>query len=89
MLYDDTRHLHVGYYENGYDLEAVALKRQSEDQWDIFFPFEQYGLKPAAQENEVSFEEFGTRIFSIPIKDLDYQLGSKKFEEWLSAHRII
>lgn len=89
MLYDERYHLHLGYYENGYDLEAVAFKRRSDDIWDIFFSFEQYGLRPIDQENDMSSEEFGTRIFSIQSKDLDYDFGSKRFEQWLSTHKII
>jgi hypothetical protein len=87
VLYDDRYHLHLGYYENGFDLEAVAFKRQSQEFWDIFFDFEQYGLKKPAQETEL--KGFGIKIFSIEIEELDYNYGAKKFEQWLSNQRII
>lgn len=45
VLYDDRYHMHLGYYEKGFDLEAVALKRQSQATWDVFFDFHFYGLK--------------------------------------------
>jgi len=36
MLYDDRYHLDLGYYQNGFDIEAIAFKRQSEKIWEIF-----------------------------------------------------
>jgi hypothetical protein len=89
ILYDNRYHLHLGYYENNCDFESVAFKRQSEDIWDIFFDFKQYGLKNIASENELSSDGFGTRIFSIYTKDLNYDIGVKRFEQWLSLHKII
>ncbi|MDM5338504.1 DUF3986 family protein [Fictibacillus enclensis] len=87
MLYDDRYHMHLGYYENGFDLEAVAFKRQSQEIWDIFFDFEHYGLNNAVQEAESN--GFGIKIMSIEIEELDYNYGAKKFEQWLSNQRII
>lgn len=87
MLYDDRYHIHLGHYENGFDLEAVAFKRQSQEIWDIFFDFEQYGLKNPVQDIEL--KGFGIRIFSIEIEELDYNYGVEKFEHWLSNRRII
>ncbi|MCI2257014.1 DUF3986 family protein [Domibacillus sp. PGB-M46] len=87
MLYDDRYHMHLGYYENGFDLEAIAFKRQSQEIWDIFFDFEQYGLKKPVQETEL--KEFSIKIFSIESKELDYNYGAKKFEQWLFNQRII
>ncbi|MCM3729836.1 DUF3986 family protein [Neobacillus cucumis] len=37
ILYDDKYHLHLGYYDDNCDYEAIAFKRQLEDVWDIFF----------------------------------------------------
>ncbi|TWE08005.1 uncharacterized protein DUF3986 [Neobacillus bataviensis] len=39
ILYDDKYHLYSGYYENNFNYEAIAFKRQLEDVWDIFFDF--------------------------------------------------
>ncbi|MGE6753818.1 DUF3986 family protein [Rossellomorea sp. NPDC071047] len=89
MKYDDKYHLHLGYYENNCDYESIAYKRLSEDVWDIFFDFEQYGLKNTIEENELSLEGFGTRIFSISGNDLTYETGVKRFEEWLAIQKII
>ncbi|KZZ84418.1 MULTISPECIES: DUF3986 family protein [Bacillaceae] len=89
MLYDDRYHLHLGYYKNGFDLEAIAYKRQSQEIWDIFFDFEQYDLKNPVQDSELSFEHFGTRIFSVEMKELDYDYGAKQFEQWLYSQKIV
>ncbi|MGX6445764.1 DUF3986 family protein [Neobacillus sp. K501] len=37
MIFDDRYHLHVGYYEEGHDLEAIFMKVQNEDKWCMFF----------------------------------------------------
>ena len=89
ILYDGRYHLHLGYYENNCDFECVAFKRQLEDIWDIFFDFKQYGLEIITPEYELSSDGFGTRIFSIYTKDLNYDFGVKRFEQWLSLHKII
>ncbi len=87
MLYEDRYHMHLGYYENGFDLEAVAFKRQSQEVWDIFFDFKEYGLKKPVQDTEL--KGFGIRVFSIEIEELDYNFGAKKFKQWLSNQKII
>jgi hypothetical protein len=61
----------------------------SEDVWDIFIDFKQYGFNNITPENELSLDEFGTRIFSIHYKELNYDIGVKRFEQWLSLHKII
>lgn len=89
VLYDDKYHLHLGYYEDKCDYESIALKRQYEDIWDIFFDFKQYGFKNITPENELTLEPFGTRILSICNKELDYDFGVQKFKQWLSLNKII
>jgi Protein of unknown function (DUF3986) len=89
IVYDDKYHLHIGYYENNLDYESVAYKRLSEDVWDIFFDFKQYGIKNTTQENELTLMGIGTKIFSIHDKYLNYDFGVKQFEKWLTLHKII
>ena len=89
ILYDDEYHLHLGYYEDNRDYESIAFKRQSEDIWDIFFDFKQYGFKKITPENELTLEPFGTSIFSICNKELDYHFGVQRFKQWLSLNKII
>lgn len=87
-LYDDRYHLHLGYYENNSDFECVAFKRSSEDIWDIFFDFKSYGLE-IKRDDALSSNEFGVKIFSIPTKNLDYNLAAKEYEHWLSSNKLI
>lgn len=89
VLYDDRYHMHLGYYEKGFDLEAVALKRQSQATWDVFFDFHFYGLKKTIHENDIFLKDFGTKIFSVEIEELDFNDGSKKFEQWLTIQGIL
>lgn len=88
-LYDDRYHLHLGYYENNCDFECIAFKRQIEDIWDIFFDFTQDDLEIISPKNELSSDGFGIRIFSIHTKELNYEIGVKRFEQWLSLNKII
>lgn len=87
--YDENYHLHVGYYENNSDIECIALKRKSEDVWDVFFNFEQYGLKNLTPKNALTIEGFGSKIFFIYTKELDYARGVEQFEQWLLSQRLI
>ncbi|APH04814.1 DUF3986 family protein [Bacillus weihaiensis] len=87
MIYDDKYHLHIGYYEDGFDLEAVAFKRQSQDIWDIFFDFEQYDFNNTVSKTEL--KGVGYHIFSIETEDLDYQDGALVFEQWLLNQRLV
>lgn len=89
ILYDAKYHLHLGYYENNCDYESIAFKRQSEDIWDIFFDFNGYGIKNIIPKNELTLEPFGTRIFSIYNKEIDYDIGVQQFKQWLFINKII
>lgn len=89
ILYDDKYHMHLGYYEDNCDYESVALKRQSEDVWDVFFDFKGYGINDIPPENELTLQPFGTRIFSIDNKEFDYDIGVQQFKRWLSINKII
>ncbi|MDQ0229037.1 DUF3986 family protein [Metabacillus malikii] len=88
MVYDDRYHLHIGYYENGHDIEAIALKRLNEDIWDIFFDFEFYGFQVPTEKSE-RLEYFGIKIFSIENEELDYFDGARKFEQWLLTNNLL
>ncbi|RZT21339.1 DUF3986 family protein [Fictibacillus sp. BK138] len=87
--YDDNYHMHLGYYENNCDYESVAYKRLTEDIWDIYFDFKQYGIENTNLVNELTIEGSGTRIFSVNQKELDYDIGVQKFEKWLTINKII
>lgn len=89
ILYDNKYHLHLGFYEDNCDYESIAFKRQSKDIWDIFFDFKGYGIKNITPESELTLEPFGTRIFSIYNKEIEYDNGVQQFKQWLSINKII
>jgi hypothetical protein len=45
-------HLHLGYYQERHDLEAIAFKRKEIHTWDIYFDSDQYNL-PIAKEGNI------------------------------------
>ncbi|MGD6964458.1 DUF3986 family protein [Fictibacillus phosphorivorans] len=89
IVYDSRYHLHLGYYEEKFDYEATAYKRQSEDIWDIFFDLEQYKIENLTLNQEDYKKNMGYKILSIAIEDLDYDYGVKHFERWLLENKLI
>lgn len=87
--YDENYHLNLGYYENNCDYECVAFKRKTEDVWDVFFDFEQYELTNLMARNALLINGYGSRIFFIYTKELDYAWGAEQFEQWLSSQKLI
>ncbi|PFA25680.1 hypothetical protein CN373_00485 [Bacillus cereus] len=88
-LYDPRYHLHLGYYENKYDFEAIAYKQKENNIWDIFFDFKMYMLALPAEYSKQSYENHGVHIFSIRTEDLDYNLGTSEFTKWLIQQKIV
>ncbi|MFP7283919.1 DUF3986 family protein [Bacillus altitudinis] len=41
---DDTMHVHVGYYEQGLDVEGVFFKSLETGKWQLFFDHTWYGI---------------------------------------------
>lgn len=80
-------HLHLGYYENGHDLEAIAFKRKGIDTWDVYFDSDIH--IPPSIRNKAYTPYFGYQIFVIQSHELTYEDGSRKFEEWLRKYKII
>lgn len=88
-IYDSKYHLHLGYYEQGYDFEAIAYKKNQTNTWDVFFDFESYNLKIPEKYKEQYYEKYGVKIFSLHTNDLDYTLGSSELKKWLIQQKII
>lgn len=82
MVYDETQHLHIGYYENGLDFEAVGLKQVENDVWDIYFNFLEHNLdEPSINFHKV--EPFGCKILSISKIDLSSEEAAEYFKIWI------
>ncbi|AKU27433.1 hypothetical protein AVP43_00144 [Geobacillus stearothermophilus] len=89
MKFDPNQHLHLGYYENNVDLEAVAYKIQNENKWVVFLDNEQDTTLVKKILDKYDFhEKYGYKIFTVDADDLSYEVGSKLFEEWLKANNI-
>ncbi|MDF9763784.1 seryl-tRNA synthetase [Peribacillus simplex] len=90
MNFEPDQHLHIGYYENGFDLEATAYKIAGEGKWVIFLDSDQdLTTLNNALYNYERIDKFGYKIFTVNIDDLSYEDGLEKFTEWLRSHKII
>lgn len=83
--FDERFHLHVGYYENNYELEAIFLKQQDQDVWYLFFENEVYHLKLPKEEYSES-TDFGTLIgkYTVTEDDMTFEFGSLLFKQFLN-----
>lgn len=82
MKYTKSSHLHVGYYERGHDLEAVALKVVGRQLWHVFFPFDEYALGiPKGLEDSPRDPLFGTLILTC-ADEADVQ---REYVEWVET----
>ncbi|WP_044895236.1 DUF3986 family protein [Bacillus alveayuensis] len=90
MKFDSNQHLHLGYYENNVDLEAVAYKIQNENKWVVFLDHEQDTTLVQKILNQYNYhEKYGYKIFTIDADDLSYEAGNKLFEALLKTNNII
>ncbi|MGD7022260.1 DUF3986 family protein [Rossellomorea vietnamensis] len=90
MNFEEHQHLHIGYYENGFDLEAVAYKIQGEDKWVVFLDAEQdLSIFKGVLEHYNKNVSFGYKIFTVKTDDLSYESGQVRFIDWLRQLNII
>jgi hypothetical protein len=90
MIFDDRYHLHVGYYKNQKDLEAIFLKVKDKKIWCMFIENNFYKLDLCEQEYP-SLKDFGllVGIYLIENEDLSVEQGSKLFEEFLNNQKLV
>lgn len=82
VTYDEDAHVHLGYYEDGHDFEAIALKVSEEKAWHVFFAFAQYGLGiPHSLKRARHEPEFGTLIFTTSSGTR----AQKEFTRWVEG----
>ncbi|WP_203364556.1 DUF3986 family protein [Bacillus sp. REN10] len=86
--YEQGVHLHIGYYEDGHDIEVVAYKALNEDYWDVIVDehdkgvFEQF--KPCGKECN-----HGLILYTIDDSMIDGDYPMKSFKAWLKTHGFI
>lgn len=87
LRFDDSIHLHVGYDEDGYDLEGIFFKVENEDIWCLFCD-----AKEIKQTNLYPYtQDFGylVGLFSLKKEALSYELGLHLFQQFLLLEKII
>ncbi len=87
-IYEQHQHAHLGYYENGYDLEAIGYKKVGIDEWDIFFEPEHY-KNISVPQDFLYVLGYGHKIGVIYANDLSFEEGAVFLEKWLREIKII
>ncbi|WRP07371.1 DUF3986 family protein [Rossellomorea aquimaris] len=90
MIFDDRYHLHVGYYKNQKDLEAIFLKIKDQNIWCMFLENDFYKLN-ISEEQYPAIKDFGLLIgiYLIESEDLSMEQGSELFEKFLNDQNIV
>ena len=82
---DASQHVHLGYYEHGCDLEAVAFKVTHQELWHAFFSFAKHHIPvPAVLEQAPQDPELGTLIFAFANPDR----APEKFSSWVEKELL-
>ncbi|MEK5297838.1 DUF3986 family protein [Bacillus sp. FSL R5-0659] len=85
---DESMHLHVGYYEQGYDYEGVFFKSLETGRWLLFFDQKSYGLNLLKSYEE--YDHLGLFIGEYPIEDDQIEEeGQRLFEHFLKGNGIV
>jgi hypothetical protein len=90
LIFDDRYHLHVGYYKNQKDLEAIFLKVKDQKIWCMFLENDFYKLN-LSEEEYPAVKDFGLLIgiYLIESEDLSVEQGSELFEKFLNDQNIV
>jgi hypothetical protein len=90
LIFDDRYHLHVGYYKNQKDLEAIFLKVKDQNIWCMFLENDFYKLN-LSEEEYPAIKDFGLLIgiYLIESEDLSVEQGSELFEKFLNDQNIV
>ncbi|MBO9129561.1 DUF3986 family protein [Bacillus sp. 165] len=87
-IYEQHQHAHLGYYENGYDLEAIGYKKEGIDEWDIFFEPKHY-KNISIPQNFPYVPDYGYKLGVVYANDLSFEEGSAFLEKWLRDVELI
>jgi hypothetical protein len=90
LIFDDRYHLHVGYYKNQKDLEAIFLKVKDQNIWCMFLENDFYKLN-ISEKQYPAIKDFGLLIgiYLIESEDLSMEQGSELFEKFLNDQNIV
>lgn len=85
---DDTTHLHVGYYEPGFDYEGVFFKSLETGRWLLFFNQKSYGITLLKEYEK--WNDLGLLIGKYLVEDDQIEEeGHKLFERFLKENNIV
>ncbi|MER3126019.1 DUF3986 family protein [Bacillus pumilus] len=85
---DDTMHLHVGYYEHGFDYEGVFFKSLETGRWLLFFDQKSDGITLLKEYEQ--WDDLGLLIGEYMIEDdLIEEEGHKLFERFLKENIMV
>jgi|GEM_PF-520848 len=89
--YDSSQHYHMGYYEDGYDLEVTAYKRIHEPVWDAYIPhYEVDDFYKKVEEMKLGeyIDDYGIKVYSFR-DNIDDEEARTIFEKWLKTNEIV
>ncbi|UXO86847.1 DUF3986 family protein [Bacillus safensis] len=85
---DESMHLHVGYYEQGFDYEGVFFKSLEKGRWLLFFDQKSYELNLLKSYEE--YDHLGLFIGEYSIEDAQIEeKGQQLFEHFLKENNIV
>ncbi|TDM39643.1 DUF3986 family protein [Macrococcoides goetzii] len=82
---------HVGYYEDDYDIEAMAVSRYDgleDDYWGIYI-FEDEGIDEKVLKKYQYFDDYGYEIIKVEAEDLEFKEAVNLFYQWLNENNVI
>jgi hypothetical protein len=89
--YDPSQHYHIGYYEDGHDLEVTAYKRINEPVWDAYIPYyevDDFYKKVEKMKLGEYIDDYGIMVYSFS-NDIDDEEARIIFEKWLKKNGIV
>ena len=87
--YDPNKHYHIGYYEDGYDLEVTAYKRINEPVWDAYLPHYEVDDFKKVEKMKLGeyIDDYGIKVYSFS-NDIDDEEARTIFENWLKRMEL-
>ncbi|MFC4388288.1 DUF3986 family protein [Gracilibacillus marinus] len=87
MLFDENLHMHVGYYEDGHDIEGIFLKVYEKDIWCLFYNDEIYKIKISNKSVYPFINNFGhlVGIHHISAPDFTEEQGNQLLKKFLES----
>ncbi|MBC9873918.1 DUF3986 family protein [Macrococcoides bohemicum] len=86
MCQDNLEHLHVGYYDNSYNIEATIYQKNNKS---IFYLAEEQEIDFNQLKNYKYIKNFGYKILEVNKENLEYDEAYKRFKKFLIDNKLI